>query len=117
MAHQHPGWPAALLALLGACSGDWSAYTSDPGALPADNPQISSYPVGPYGTQVGDRITDLSFNTAFFDPEMHCKGAKDLDLTQTEGVRSLSLFDIFRGNPYCPKKKKLFLWIIASAGW
>jgi hypothetical protein len=111
-------WLVALVAVAAACgSGDWSEYDPDPGALPDDTVESASYPAGPYGTKVGDKIADLTFDQAFFDPETLCKGAQDLDLEQSGGLQSLSLLDIYRGDALCPGKKKQFLWLIASAGW
>jgi len=111
-------WLAAFTLLLVGCgSGDWTAYGPDPGALPEDSVQAVAYPSGPYGTRAGDRVANLVFQSAFFDPETLCKDPKDLDLSQTEGVQPLSLHDIYRGDPYCPDRKKQFLWLVASAGW
>jgi hypothetical protein len=111
-------WLVVLGAVAAACgSGDWSEYEPDPGALPDDTVESATYPGGPYGTKVGDKIADLSFDQAFFDPETLCKGAKDLDLAKSGGLRSLSLLDLYRGDALCPGKKKEFIWLIASAGW
>jgi len=107
-----------LVPLLAACgAGDWEAYEPDPGALPEDTVATETYPSGPYGAKVGDVIEDLVFDKAFFDPQTHCKRAVDLDITRTEGLRSLSLSDIRRGNALCPTRKKQFAWLISSAGW
>ena len=108
-----------LVTALAACGGggDWSAYEPDPGALPDDTVESVAYPAGPYNTHAGDRIANLVFEQAFFDPDMLCKNTQDLDLSRTQGVRSLSLHDIYKGDAYCPSRKKQFLFLIATAGW
>lgn len=108
---------APLAILLVACGGDWSEYQPNTGTLPEDNVQVATYPTGPYGTNVGDIIDDLAYNESFYDPDTLCKPAQKYDLTKAGGVNSLSLSDIFKGNAYCPSRKKQFLWLISSAGW
>jgi hypothetical protein len=104
--------------VMASCGGgDWSEYEPDPGVLPDDKVESAAYPTGPYGTQVGDKVENIVFEKAFFDPDTLCKGAKDLDLTRNRGVEPLSLHDLYRGDALCGKKKKQFVWLIASAGW
>jgi len=109
--------PLILAALAAGCGGDWTAYEADPGALPEDLVGGTAYPTGPYGTQVGSIVEDISFAEAFFDPDMACKDAKHLDLKRTRGVQPLSFSDVHKENAYCPARRKKFLWLISSAGW
>jgi|GEM_PF-3698078 hypothetical protein len=106
-----------LPVLLIACGGDWAEYQPNAGTLPGDNVDVATYPVGPFGTNVGDIIDNLVYEESFYDPDTLCKPSQKLDITKSGGVKSLSLADIFRGNAYCPSRKKQFLWLVSSAGW
>jgi len=110
-------WLVVLATAVAACGGgDWEPYEPDPGALPDDSVKKTEYPSGPFGTKVGDKITDLSFD-GLQDPDTPCKSAQDLDLTATDGVQTLSMEGLFKGDPLCQKKKKQLVWLVATAGW
>jgi hypothetical protein len=99
------------------CGGDWQTYVPPAATLPANTAAAVSYPAGPYGTTLGDVADNIIYDEGLMDPRSFCKRSQDLKLGEMNGLRSLSLDDMFRGDQLCSKKKKTFLWLIASAGW
>ena len=109
--------PALVIwSLTAGCTGDWSEYSPDKASIPGDGVDALEYPSGPYNTNLGDVMENWVFKKALFDPWMHCKKLKNLDLKENRGVESLSMADFYKGSPFCPRKKQ-FLWIFATAGW
>ncbi len=102
--------------ILGACGGD-GTYTPDPTKLGVDEVQKMSYPSGPYGKTAGDIIEHIQFASALMDPDTWCKDSDKLDVKRSTGARTLSLLEIAQGSPFCPQKKKQFLWMAITAGW
>ena len=54
---------------------------------------------------------------ALMDPDTFCKPSDKLDLASTTGKQVLTMTDFFRGDRFCPKVKKQFLWVVVTAGW
>lgn len=104
---------AMVLALASCGQGDWAAYEPDVDGLPPDEME-SSYPVGPYGSAVGQILGDITFNTAFFDPYTTCKAPTDWVL-RSAGPRQLSLSELRRGHPLCPNHGKKRLLLVTTA--
>jgi hypothetical protein len=100
----------AACGLAAGCGGedDWG-YEPNVDDLPADEVN-ATYPVGPYGSDVGQTIKNITFYTSFYDSMTMCKEPASWDIGSA-GPRKLSLADLHRGHPLCPNhgKKKLLL--------
>lgn len=98
---------AALSLLAASCGGGPWGYEPDVESLPPDEAE-QTYPVGPYGSDVGQVLEDITFYTAFYDPMTMCKAPTDWTFGAPQ---KLSLSDLHQGNPYCQghDKKRLLL--------
>ena len=109
-------WSALFALPLLACGGemilDYQTEATTPNTVTAE-----AYPAGPYGTKVNDVSKNLEFAQAFLDPMTACKPADKLDAQSVRGIQPVSLDDLRQQNPFCPGKRKHFLYVISSAGW
>lgn len=98
--------------------GDSSDPTLPDGGSQSDATNVDygdcEYPAGPYGTDVGDIIKNISFK-AFADQNFICKNPEDqvMDLSRTQTVSFQDLYC----NKGCPENKRKLLWLMVSAGW
>ena len=106
----------ALVAMFGACGGEGS-YTPDPSQLAEDTEQPLSYPAGPYGTSVGSVIEDHKFDVAIYDPAMLCKSGEEHRLADSQGTRTLTMGQLYRGSKWCSNKPVTLAWIAVTTGW
>lgn len=111
-------WLVVLAVAVAACGGgDWEPYEPNVGELPDDSIKQATYPSGSVGTKIGDTVAESLQFDALLDPETFCKPADKLELASTEGKQVLTMTDFFRGDRFCPKVKKQFLWVVVTAGW
>lgn len=106
----------ALVAMFGACGGEGS-YTPDPSQLAEDTEQPLSYPAGPYGNSVGSVIEDHKFDVAIYDPAMLCKSGEEHRLADSQGTRTLTMGQLYRGSKWCSNKPVTLAWIAVTTGW
>lgn len=105
---------AACCLLLSACgTSGASDYEPDVASLPGDTYEQKEYPKGPYGSDKGSVLADMSFSVAFFDPAMMCKTPLEWKLGTT-GPQSISFEQLYQGNPLCPNSGKSKLLLITT---